>query len=78
MWAFDNILVYVCASKRKDDPDSPNLYQALHGEHAKQYMEVMKKRIMWNTHIYPYYNLLGGSASAVFIICALSIKLPYL
>jgi hypothetical protein len=35
----------VYAAKKKDDPDAPSMYQALHGEHAEQYMEAMKKEI---------------------------------
>jgi hypothetical protein len=37
----------VYAAKKKDDPDAPSLYQALHGEHAEQYMEAMKKEIQY-------------------------------
>jgi hypothetical protein len=35
----------VYAAKKKEDPDEPTLYQALHGEHAEQYMEAMKKEM---------------------------------
>jgi hypothetical protein len=37
----------VYAAKKKEDTDAPSLYQALHGEHAEQYMEAMKKEIQY-------------------------------
>jgi hypothetical protein len=36
---------HVYTKKRKDYPNSPNLYQDLHGEHGKQYIKAMKKDI---------------------------------
>jgi hypothetical protein len=35
----------VYSAKKKYDPDMPILYEALHGEHANQYMEAMKQEI---------------------------------
>jgi hypothetical protein len=35
----------VYSAKKKSAPDMPSLYEALHGEHANQYMEAMKQEI---------------------------------
>jgi hypothetical protein len=35
----------VYSAKKKSDPDMPSLHEALHGEHADQYMEAMKQEI---------------------------------
>jgi hypothetical protein len=36
---------HIYAAKKKYDPNSPSLHQALHSEHADQYMVATKKEI---------------------------------